>query len=189
MRGGTRDRFANNGSFDLPEELNMTALALDQIINMGKKVWAIVEAGRPVVNIKTDSANALPSGLQNWNQLEGWQMPKSKLFRATYKNGYNIDVVDFTFRVIYTYGGSAKGQGLYLTNVTVVPASVNVLWGFNLDVTSTIPNVTNAGTSTAPLAAMEILVKWKIGTAVKYVEESKSLYLRGDGSFADLDSN
>lgn len=189
MRGGHGDMRSTDGLSigDLPTELDIVDLALDKIINMGKKVWTIVEAGRPVVNIKTDSANALPQGALNWNQLEGWKMPKTKLYEASYKNGYNAEVVNFKFRVLYTYGGNVKGQGAYLTNVTVIPADVSVAWGFKLDVETSVPSVVNAGSSTQPVGAMELLVKWTVSTALQHVEHSQSFYVRGDGQFSDLD--
>src|SRR4051812_46731541 len=65
--GAPRDE-APGADFGLGD-LNEADLIIDKIINMGKKVWAIVEAGKPVVDVKVDVANALPEGLKSWQQL------------------------------------------------------------------------------------------------------------------------
>jgi hypothetical protein len=170
----------------LPSDLDLIELSLDKIINIGKKVWGIVEAGRPIVSVRTDNANAVPQGVSAWNQLEGWQTPKSVTYRAVLKNGYNMEVVNLAYRLIYTYGGNVKGKGQYLTNVTVVPASINVAWGYDLDVQVDVPSVLNVGSSESPVGGMELLVKWRVKTTVSHVERSQSFFVRGDGSFAEL---
>lgn len=167
-------------------DIDEAEIILDKIINMGKKIWAIVEANKPVVNVTTDTANAVPEGTKGWQSLQGWQAPKSKLFRITYENLYGMDVVDFQFRVLYTFGGNVNGKGRYLTNVTMVPANLDVSWGYTFNATGNVPSVTNAGTSAEPVAAMELLMKWSVDTVLKHSESTASFYVRGDGQFLNL---
>lgn len=161
-------------------------LILDKIINMGKKVWAIVEAGKPVVNMTTNVASAVPQGLSRWDQLGGWEIPKARVYRAVYKNGYGASVVEFKYRVIYTYGGNVGGKGRYLTQVTVVPDTLNVAWGYTFNAEVTVPSVVNMGNSTDPMAGMELMVHWKVDTVMKHSESSTSYFVKGDGSFVDM---
>jgi len=47
-------------------------------------------------------------------------------------------MVDFEYRIIYTYGGSlpsVAGEvvGRYLTNIQVVPGAYSVVWSYRLD--------------------------------------------------------
>jgi hypothetical protein len=167
-------------------DLNEANVAIDQIINMGKKVWDIVEANRPVVNIQTDTANALPRGVETWQSLQGWQVPTSKVFRISYKNGFGSKVVDFSYRVLYTHGGNVNGKGAYLTNVTVIPANLEVLWGYTFNMKASVPSVTNVGTMSSPVGAAQMLIEWKVDTAVKHSQRTASYYMQGDGVFKDL---
>ena len=153
---------------------------------MYKKVWAVVEENKPVVNIKEDRASALPEGAYNWRTLEGWATPKSRTYRVRYRNLYGMNVVNFAFRVIYTFGGSVNGVGKYLTNVTVVPAHLDVAWGYTFNAAVEVPYVTNAGTKTNPLAGMEVHLKWSVDTILKHNRMASSYYLRGDGLFKSL---
>src|SRR5437868_4854693 len=61
------------------DPIDQASIIVDKIINLGKKVWAIVETGRPVVSVQTVTANALPQGLTCWSDLTGWQIPQSKV--------------------------------------------------------------------------------------------------------------
>lgn len=159
---------------------------VDKIINLGKKIFAVVKLGKPVVNIKTDVASALPGGIRCWTDLAGWNIPNSKTFRVTYKNGFGVNVVDYTYRITYTAGGHLNGMGKYLTNVTVQPANVSVAWGFNLDANAVISSVFNRGeTSRDPVAGMQLDVDWKVSTVVKHNQQMETYYIGGDDQLVE----
>lgn len=160
---------------------------LDQIVNMGVKIWNIVEAGKPVVNVKMDVANALPMGLQCWTDLAGWQIPQSKVYEVAYENGFGAEVVTFAFRVTFTAGGNMNGKGKYLTNATFMPASLNVSWGFTFNATAEIPSVFNMGTSEDPVAGMQMVMKWSVDTAFSHIEESETFFVSGDNKLVHLE--
>ena len=168
------------------EELEGLEVALDKVINMGKRVWAVVEAGKPVANYSTDTGNALPEGVQSWMQLAGWKAPRAFVYRTKYENIYGITVVDFSYRVIYTFGGNVNGKGLYLTQATILPAQLDVAWGFTFNAKATIPAVTNAGSSVSPVAGMQMQLQWTVDSPLKHSESTSSYYIRGDGAFVDL---
>jgi hypothetical protein len=161
-------------------------LILDKIIHMGKKVWAIIAANKPVVNVRTDSASALPEGARGWESLEGWQLPRARIFRITWENLYGIEVVNFSFRVLYTYGGNVNGKGRYLTRVTIVPRELSVAWGYTFNADATVPSVVNTGTRRDPVAGMELMLKWSVDTVMKHNEGTASFFVQGDGQFTDL---
>jgi hypothetical protein len=161
-------------------------ITLDQIINLGQKIWTIVEKNKPVVNLKIQKADALPNGVKEWTDLECWQVPESRVYRVSYKNGFGMTVVNIAFRVNYTYGGRVNGQGRYLSQVTVLPAQLDVAWGFKVNGEVRVANVTNAGTKAFPVGAIQMDVNWVISTPLKYSESTETFYVRGDGLFKQL---
>ncbi|MGZ3769831.1 MAG: hypothetical protein ACXVCP_09395 [Bdellovibrio sp.] len=161
-------------------------VVVDQIINIGKKIFAIVEAGRPVVNLKFDNANALPKGLTCWSDLAGWNVPQSKVYNVQYENGFGMTVVDFTYRVLYTAGGNYNGVGKYITNATVQPANVSVGWGFNFDATATIPSVFNTGSKEEPVAGMQMNMEWKLTNVVTHEQGAESYYVSGENKMQKM---
>jgi len=169
-------------------EINLAEVFLDKIVNFGKKAWNIVSANQPVVNIQTDVANALPTGVAAWQSMQGWQTPVSKVFHVSYENLYGMTTVDFTYRVLFTPGGNINGRGAYLTQVTVIPADVHVVWGFTFNMKASVPSITNAGTSQSPVAGAQVQVAWDVNTVVSHNEEIANYYVRGDGMFTDLNN-
>lgn len=162
-------------------------IAIDEVINLGEKVWDIVKEGAPVVTTEINRASALPAGVDCWMELSGWQTPKSQLYRVTYQNLYGMTVVDFKFRVIFSYGADVNGKGRYIANATIMPADLHVTWGYNFNAQVHIPLVFNAGTKEAPIAGMQLEVKWNISTPLNYKEKSEVFYITGDGQLQKLD--
>jgi len=169
------------------DPLDQANVLLDKIVNLGKKVWALVETGRPVVNVTAYTANALPAGIQCWSDLTGWQVPQSKVYRVTYENAYGIDVVDFAYRVAFTAGGSFNGQGKYITNASISPADLKVAWGYNISANAEVPSVFNTGTKEQPVAGMQMLMKWNIKTVVSHLERADTFYVGGNNVMKHLE--
>ncbi|HEY8272614.1 MAG TPA: hypothetical protein VIG33_17100 [Pseudobdellovibrionaceae bacterium] len=185
----SRAKVLDNGvpSLNPADPLDQISIIIDKIVNIGKKVWAIVETGRPTVHIKTYTANALPQGLKCWSDLTGWQIPQSKVYRVQYENLYGMDVVDFAYRVTFTAGGALKGQGKYITNATIMPADLNVSWGYTFNANAEVPSVFNMGTSEQPVAGMQMVMKWSVDTVMNHAEQAESYYVGGDNTMKQME--
>lgn len=166
--------------------LNEASIFLDQVINLGQKVWTLVEAGKPVANVNINVANALPRGLSCWNELAGWQIPQSKVYKIDYINGFGSKVVTFAYRVTFTAGGNYQGKGKYVTHATFMPATLSVAWGFTFNATAEIPSVFNMGTSEDPVAGMQMVMKWSVDTPIKHIEHTETFFVSGDNQLVRL---
>lgn len=152
------------------------------IINIGQKIWKVVEANKPVVTVgQIPVAYALPRGLMCWNELDSWQAPKVNSYEVIYKNGFKIEAVKFRFRLQYTYGGGLQGKGKYLANVTVTPAEISVVSGYNFDANVDVAQAVNLGTVDNPLAGLELNLKWTVKTVLKESANSFNFFVQGDG--------
>ncbi|MCX5788419.1 MAG: hypothetical protein NTX64_07965 [Elusimicrobia bacterium] len=162
-------------------------VVIDQVINIGLKIWKIVVDNKPVVHVKTQYAAAVPEGITNWAQLSGWDAPEGTIYAFYAKNAYGIKVVEIRYQVVRTTGGSYKGKGRYLTGVTIEPLMVSVAWGYTVTLTAEVPTVTNADkTGNDPLAAMMLNAKWRIQTPIKDTQGEGVYYVRGDGFFKEV---
>jgi hypothetical protein len=162
---------------------------LNDILNLAQRLWAIVEANRPVVDVQNSYASAMPRGLEHWTQLTGWSPPKGQIYRLTAKNLYGMKMVDVQFSVQRTYGGSFRGKGKYLTAVTVLPLSVEVGSGYRFDLNAAVPDssVVNVGTEEDPIAAMSPVLSWRVRTVIKDSQGRSMFHVRGDGQFSQVD--
>lgn len=161
---------------------------LDSIVNLGQKIWKIIEDNKPVVDVKTQYASALPEGIKSWSQMAGWQRPKGTIYQLTAKNAYGSQVINLRYQVLRTTGGSYKGTGNYLTAVTVEPLLVEVAWGYHFSLDANVPDssVVNVGTTEAPIAAMMTQLGWRISTAIKDSQGKGIYYLQGDGAYQEI---
>jgi hypothetical protein len=163
-------------------------VVIDQVINLGQKIWSIVVANKPVVNVQTQYATALPQGITSWGQLAGWKPPEGSVYGFTAKNAYGMKVVDVQYQVLRTYGGNYNGKGKFLTAVTIQPLSVNVLWGYTFNLSVQVPDssIVNVGTTQDPVAAMQPVVSWTISTPIKSSSGQSTYYVQGDGLFKEV---
>lgn len=170
-----------NESIFAPFSLEETAVILDQMIGIGTKLWKLVENNKPEVNASGVTASVVPTGVREWTELEYWQDPKTVAYRIVYENVYGVDVVTFEFAISFLYGGSYQGFGQYLSNVLVIPITVDVLWGYTFEANASIPSVFNMGSKEDPIAGMQIQVNWIVDTVLRHSAKSSLFHLQGDG--------
>lgn len=163
-------------------------VVLDQIINTFQKVWKIIEDNKPVVDVKTQYAAALPKGISGWQDMGGWAPPRGTIYQLTAKNAYGMTMINVRYQVLRTYGGSYKGQGKYLTAVTVEPLLVETGWGYHLSLDASVPDssIVNVGTAENPVAGMMATLNFHISTAIKDSQGKGLYFLQGDGAFREV---
>ncbi len=164
-----------------------TVRSAGQIINTALKLWKIIEDNRPVVNVNTQYATALPKGPKHWTDMGGWKSPKGAVYELTAKNLAGIEVVHVRYQVLRTYGGRYRGKGQYLTAVTVQP-TVKVDWGYHFDMDASIPDpgIVNVGTPADPVAGMTVELAWRVSTCLMDSRGKGLYFVRGDGTFTDV---
>lgn len=169
-------------------ELDMVDVAVDKIINIGKKIWKVVEAGKPVVNLTTDVGSALPSAGSDlcWMEMENWLPPQSKVYHMVIKNLYGMEVINVKYRVLYIAGGSYNGIGKYIGYAAIQPSEVSVSWGFTMSLNASVPVVVNIGTKTNPVAGMNLQVDVNIKSPIKEIHSSQVFFISGNGNIQEI---
>jgi hypothetical protein len=160
------------------------------LINIGRLVWKIIDSNKAVANMETDMATALPKGT-TWQEMIDWKT-ESKTYTTTYTNKLGAKVVDFTYRVLYTYGGKVMREnkalpGEFLTGMTIIPTNLKVLWGFKFNAVASVPTATllNVGTPEVPIASARLFLRYSVRSLIKHHEVTKTYTIKGNGSFED----
>lgn len=163
-------------------------LIVDKIINIGQKIWTVIEKGRPAATYNSAKATALPANSTRWDQLENWQHPKVKTIQVVYKNLYGIEVVKFTYRIVLLYGGNVNGVGKYIGYATVEPVEMTTAYLYTFSATASIDAVYNMGTRQNPLAGMILKMNWSIETVLKKSTMTHTFNLDGLGNINSDDT-
>lgn len=159
---------------------------LQQMITIGEKIWQIVKDNQPTVNFTSKTASAIPAAAACPFNLTGWSVPYSRTYKLAYDNMWGSAVVDFTFKVIFSYGGSFIGRGSYLANVTVHPVHVNAKWGQSFDASVVIANAINVGESDNPVAGMEVAIDWSVKNVFNTIQSRRIYFVDGRGNLTEL---
>ena len=162
--------------------LEAADVAVDKIINIGTKIWNVIEKGKPIANYSNQTANALPQGALRWNQLQNWKQPTSKVYSAVYKNLYGVEVIRFVYRVVLLAGGNVGGVGKYIGYASVEPVEMTTAYMYNFDAKATVESVYNLGSSSNPVAGMLLKLTWTVKTVLKTTTQTKSFNLDGNGN-------
>jgi hypothetical protein len=167
-------------SFDVGTIIIGTII-LDALVNIGKSVWNVIQAGRPKVNLDTDVASAVPQGISSWAELDSWKDPVAKLYRTQLLSVNQKSLGDVYYRLVFTYGGGYRGAGKYLTNVTIMPAQLSVPYLREFYAQTKVTELINHGTKDNPIAGMSLVLSWGIESVFNKTIQSISLHVRGDG--------
>ncbi|MCK5883198.1 MAG: hypothetical protein KAG61_05875 [Bacteriovoracaceae bacterium] len=179
------------GDLDQADDyINKISKVTGSLIALGKEIWPLIVAGRPVINTDfKDSISVIPNldGTgKPFEELNHWSAPESRSFLIEYKNLYGMVVVSFEFSVNAQHSGSYKGKGQYLTGVTIVPNDIYVAWGFSLDASSKMINITNRGSKEDPIAAVTLEVDYKVDTIIEMTHAKSQFHIVGNGDFIQL---
>lgn len=169
-----------SGFSESSADLAEADVILDQIINMGKKLWDIVKDSRPVTNVQYDFANALPKGLTSSAELSDFSNVQSSSVRIWGTNPFGMTVYDVTLTAVHQFGGQYEGKGRYLETVSVVPSNLSVLWGYTVDYSVTSVSTLNVGTRLNPVSSLALHAKFKVSTVIKSEEINTVYQFRGD---------
>ena len=158
----------------------LSLVEINEIINIGQKIWKIIEANKPVLNVKFDYANALPKGIESSDELEGFSNIQMKSRRLYGKNLYGATVYDLTYTAVHRFGGSYEGHGQYLENVTILPQNIDVLWGYTVNLAVNRVSTVNVGTKSKPIASILMELDMDVSTVMKTSQVKKLIQFRGD---------
>ena len=180
----TNDLFDKNVVSDIGQVIGV----VDSLIALGKKIYPIIEAGKPIISSELPVTHVLPKRTNEvsdfdltLSMMENWQMPRSRSYKVVYENLYGMEVVSFTFTVHFQYGGSFEGKGKYLTGVLVSATELFVAWGFEFSASTEVVSVTNHGTLANPVAGLSLRLSWNAKTIVTESQSSKVFHITGNG--------
>lgn len=165
---------------------DLTGLDAKSWITLGQKIWQIILDNKPVAKVSTQRVSVLPMTQQDWAQMESWQGPALKTFTVSAKNLYGMTVMSHTYTIAFNYGGSYKGKGQFIANATVIPAQIDVSWGFSLNSEVEVGDVVNTGTTEAPVPGLDLQLKWTMDSVLKHLEGREDYYIKGDGSILQI---
>jgi len=167
-------------NFEAAPKLHDGEIDIDQIIEIGKKVWEIIKAGKPVVDYKNDWAGVVPKNVK-WDELEGFRDMSFGPFGWEFKNVYGMTNINFKWHFAYACKGSYNGHGAFLMNVGTGIEEIYVAWGYNVNVKAVVDtNPTNYGTKVDPIAGLTIEVTMEVKTVLQSFTERCRVSIHGD---------
>ena len=161
-----------------------------ELLALGKEIYEIVEAGKPVVEMNSEPIRILPrtdagSEIEPMD-LQGWRNPIVKKYRYTAKNYLNIEPVVIEFMLIFNYGGSLNGAGKYIAGAQIKPTYVDVKWGYELNATYKVQSIMNQGSAKNPVAAAVLMFDFNHKTVLQERTVNTSFFINGKGESKSL---
>ena len=169
------------------KNIQTAVMIVDGLLAIGKKVWPIIEANKPVINVDNKmSLSVVPKIADTPNSdipflLTNWSIPKKKSFRVSYLNGFGSEVIGFTYSILYQHGGKHNDFGQYLTGVNVIVDKVNVSWGFNFSAKTSLMSIVNHGSKKDPVAGASFKISYIAKSILKEIRAEDGFHIQGNG--------
>ena len=175
--------------------LDEIAMYLDGLLAIGKKIWPIIDAGRPVINTTgiIPSLSILPKiegtdPKTAFYEMANWSPPAAASYRVSYKNKFGSEVIAFTYTVYFQFNGDYNGKGKYITNLKVQASGVYAAWGFNFNAVSELTGIANVGSLENPVASAIIEISYTAKGLINEMRNAQSFYVDGKGEMRILNN-
>lgn len=166
-------------------------MIVDKLIAIGQKIIPTIEKGKSVVTNNPMSAVSVLPRLDTKDpvvhDMGGWSLPMTKHYKITYSNGLGSEVVSFVYSISYQYGGTYGGQGKYLTGIRASARNINISWGFDLDASSQLIQISNVGTAQNIIAGATIEISYTVKNWTRTITTNESFFVAGDGRLYKMD--
>jgi hypothetical protein len=156
------------------------------IVALGEAIYELVKKGAPVNQTEYAPVSVVPRDPATREaidpfELEGFSLPVERVFRANIKDGMGQSIVGFTYKVMYSYGGSYNGTGKYLTAVQIVPSAITTKFGWSFSATMKVSGIMNHGTKADPVAGVLVALKYKLNGWNRAEERNDTIHVSGNG--------
>jgi len=158
---------------------NNFAIDPTTLILIGKTVWSIIQDNKPVSNLDTILNAIIPDGA-NWTDMSGWRQQKWNEWQWNLNNAYGVTTVSYRWGFAFLCEGQYNDIGSYIENAGVFPENINVLWGYNVNVKTSLANPFNAGSTKSPVAGITLTMTMETSTIISNVVQKCTVNLKGD---------
>lgn len=184
--GGYTGGGYSTGSGDPIETAGRVISTARDIVALGEAIYELVSKGKPhnvteyapISVVPKDPTTGEPVDMFD---LEGFSMPVEKNYVATIKDGAGREAVKFSYRVMYSYGGSYNGTGKYLANVIIIPGNIVTKYGWDFSASMKLSGMMNHGTRANPIAGIMVTIKYKMDSWSKAYERNDTIHISGTG--------
>jgi hypothetical protein len=187
------DREANSFTYiDLGQHRKMDPVAnagrvigvARELVALGEDIYRLVQKGRPNVTSTYAPLSIVPN--ENGRavdpmSLEYMRGPKRQTWTVVYKNIYGMAVVTLRYSAVFNCGGSYNGKGAYITNAQIIPEYINVLFGFDYDVTMRVAGIQNSGSRQDPIAGATLVLSHSARSVMNTRISEEKIFISGRG--------
>lgn len=156
--------FGENGTVRPPAQDGRFVVTGALVVMAGSKLWKVIVNGRPSVQLGTAYASAIPSFSFNWDDLSGWKKV-TRRYRFAVDSKLQGRAVDVLYEVAF-YHGEIPGpdpalKGAYIANFTIKPIKIDVKWGWELYMETSMADPMNIGSAGKPVALLTSNLLWR----------------------------
>jgi hypothetical protein len=156
------------------------------LVALGEAIYELVKKGKPTNVTEYAPISVIPKDPDTKEavdlfDLEGFSMPVERAYVAKVKNGTGKEVVNFTYKVLFSYGGSYNGAGKYLTGVIIVPQSVVTSFGWEFNASMKMSGMMNHGSKADPVAGVMLTLKYQMNGWSTAYERNDTIHVTGRG--------
>jgi len=171
--------------------LDGVIMVVDKLIAIGQKIMPTIEKGRAVVNNNPMAAVSVLPRLDTKDpvvhDMGNWSIPVTKHYKIAYTNGFGSEVVSFIYSVTFQHGGQYEGKGKYLTGIRASARNITISWGFDLDASSQLIQISNVGTTQNVIAGATLEISYTVKNWTRQITTNESFFVSGDGKLYKLD--
>lgn len=155
-----------------------------ELVALGEEVYKLVDKGRPHIKTSYAPISVMPKvdgKAVDVMSTDYWSPLTTETYETNYYNLYNVNIVKFRYKVMFSYGGSYQGKGSYLTSVQIVPEYVHALFGFDFTANMILGGIANLSGKEDPVAEATLHIEYTIASLLKKEARVDTITVTGKG--------
>lgn len=161
-------------------------MSADTVVNMAKLAWEVIKDGAAHADISNSTANAVPQ-VDNWQSLNNAKGPMWLRRRKQISYLWPLDDylhVDVEILLKWDYGATYMGGGAFIPNVYVEVPTCFVGWPWDVNISLTTRNPTNAASEgEPPIARLPVTLSGTVTSGAELYRVDWGFVLFGTGDW------
>ncbi len=157
-----------------------------ELVALGESIYTLVQKGKPNVTTDFSPINVVPKDATTRQPVDPMDLERSsdpvrRQYVMLVKNILGGTLVEFKYKLMFSYGASYNGKGRFIQNAMIIPVSIWAIYGWDVNASMKLLGITNKGTRENPVAGAHMAIHFNARSVLTNIDATDEISIDGLG--------